>query len=458
MNNDHHKMTDFAKTRNAIGFAEFIQNRVESEDRLRHRLIQYDCFEFIRKWIKKSNIKFNPEELFSHLKAWSEAQYLALCGLYYFDKHQHRSAKEFFERSILKHNTYQPSHYYLMLIDIHQEELSLQWQCPKPYQTLDIQQKSAGVCCTSWVPYSVGDPSQEDATELWHGNKIKMIRESVEHGNYQYCNPSYCPHLKNAIKKETNRKIITRTRHQVTQSPAYLQLSYDRSCNLQCPSCRKNIIQASHDEKNLFKTIQCNCVEPFLKNSNTLVSITYSGDPFASSHYRKLLHRLKSIEYKNIGIAIATNGINLTPEVWQSYSELWGKVKIITISVDASTKETYKKMRPPGDWDSLLKNLRYVSNWRETEKLGTKLILNFCVQSENLSEMISFYDLAEQLSFDQVYYQRLLNWGMYTSEEYHSLDVAQSSNIRNKDLINYLHEIKTRSRKSTRLSVRFGAF
>ena len=72
--------------------------------------------------------------------------------------------------------------------------------------------------------------------------------------------------------------------------------------------------------------------------------------------------------------------------------------------------------------------------------------------------MISFYDLAEQLSFDQVYYQRLLNWGMYTSEEYQSLDVAQSSNIRNKDLINYLHEIKTRSRKSPRLSVRFGAF
>ena len=458
MTNDHHKMTRFAQSGNAEGFAAFVQNNIESNDCLRHRLIQYDCFEFVGEWIKKSTIKFKPEELFSCLKIWSEAQYLGLCGLYHFYRHQKTKAQDFFKKSIQKHNTYQPSHYYLKLIEVNQEKLSLQWQCPKPYQTLDIQQKSAGVCCTSWVPYSVGDPSQENGEELWQGNKIKKIRDSIKHGNYHYCNPSYCPHLKNAIKKETEQRPITRTHYKVTQSPAYLQLSYDRSCNLKCPSCRKNIIQASHDEKKLFKTIQSNCIEPLLKDSNTLVSITYSGDPFASSHYRKLLHRLKSIEYQNIGIAIATNGINLTPEVWQTYSELWRKVKLITISVDAATKRTYQKMRPPGDWDLLIKNLRYLAKWKDTEKLGTKLILNFCVQSDNLSEMIAFYDLAEQLCFDQVYYQRLLNWGMYTTEEYNRLDVAQASNIRYKDLINHLNEIQVRSLKSPQLSVRFGAF
>jgi hypothetical protein len=72
--------------------------------------------------------------------------------------------------------------------------------------------------------------------------------------------------------------------------------------------------------------------------------------------------------------------------------------------------------------------------------------------------MIAFYDLAEQLCFDQVYYQRLLNWGMYTTEEYNRLDVAQASNIHYKDLINHLNEIQVRSLKSPQLSVRFGAF
>ena len=90
--------------------------------------------------------------------------------------------------------------------------------------------------------------------------------------------------------------------------------------------------------------------------------------------------------------------------------------------------------------------------------LSTKLILNFCVQKINLREMVSFYELADEVGFDQVYYQRLLNWGMYTSEEYQSLDVANPLNINNNELIDIVQEIKIRSLKSPQLSVRFGAF
>jgi len=455
---NHFEMTHLAKTSNAISFSRYVQNYIENNDYLSHKLIQYDCFDIVRIWMSKSNVQFNPEELFEHLKVWSEAQYLALCGLYYFYEDKNIMAQEFFEKSLHKHNTYQPSHYYLKLIEINKKELSLRWQCPKPYQALDIQQKSAGVCCTSWVPYSVGDPSQQKGEELWHGQKIKKIRDSVKIGNYQYCNPSYCPYLKNAIEMEVEPKKIIETQHKVTQSPSYLQLSYDRSCNLKCPSCRKGLIQASKKEQILFEIIQSSCIEPLLKNSNTLVSITYSGDPFASTHYRQLLHTLKREEYNNIGILIATNGINLTPAVWKTYSELWRKLKIITISVDAASKETYRKVRPPGNWESLMQNLQYLSNWRDSEMLSTKLILNFCVQKINLREMVSFYELADEVGFDQVYYQRLLNWGMYTSEEYQSLDVANPLNINNNELIDIVQEIKIRSLKSPQLSVRFGAF
>ena len=72
--------------------------------------------------------------------------------------------------------------------------------------------------------------------------------------------------------------------------------------------------------------------------------------------------------------------------------------------------------------------------------------------------MLSFYELAVRVGFDQVYYQRLLNWGMYTSEEYLQLDVANPSNIHNKELIDIVQELKTRSLSSPQLTVRFGAF
>ena len=100
MTNDYHKMTRFAQSGNAEGFAAFVQNNIESNDCLRHRLIQYDCFEFVGEWIKKSTIKFKPEELFSCLKIWSEAQYLGLCGLYHFYRHQKTKAQDFFKKSI----------------------------------------------------------------------------------------------------------------------------------------------------------------------------------------------------------------------------------------------------------------------------------------------------------------------------------------------------------------------
>jgi len=420
---------------------------------LTHRGSNTDCFHLVSDWLSHNTVSFDPAFFFKELLPWGRHQFMALCGTYYFYKQSYDKAKLFFAASLRILSSYQPSHYYIFLIDARLPRLSLRWRCQKPFTTLDIQLRNAAVCCTSWLPYSVGNPSKETASEIWGGHRIMAIRQSINDGNYKYCNPSYCPHLRQAVQAAISSP--TRVLKE-SERPKYLQLSYDRSCNLSCPTCRKNIIQATSSELEEFKHIQEYIVEPLLKYSDSVVSVTYSGDAFASTHYRRLLSILSNSEYSNVGIVLATNGLLLSSSKWLQYQALWSRVKVISISVDAATKSTYARLRPPGDWDRLINNLQNLSLWKKKNKASTSLVLNFCVQLDNYREMQDFLGLAIELGFDQVYYQRLLNWGLFSSKEYLYKDVANPLNPEYNSFKSALSRIKKQSESLVLPYIRFG--
>jgi wyosine [tRNA(Phe)-imidazoG37] synthetase (radical SAM superfamily) len=438
------------------GFANQIINKIESAPpQLTHRGISKDCFCLVSEWILSSDLSFNPSYMFRDLIPWSKPQFITLCGVYYWKRRELGRAACCFKAATRLSSSYQPAHYYQYLLASGKNVLSVQWQCAKPFETLDIQREHAGVCCTSWVPYSVGNPRKMNGEEIWDGEPIGLLRSSILDGSYRYCNPSYCPHLKSALE---NRCESHDSCHGGGKSPKYIQLSYDKSCNLSCPSCRHSHIYADGEMLDELAKIKDDVVLPLLANSSAIVSITYSGDPFASKHYRNLLRELESDIYSKVRIILATNGTLMTPDMWSELQKIWDRIKLVTISVDAATPETYSRLRPPGNWSLLIRNLKFLSTWRHQEKSRMRLVLNFCVQKANFDEMEDFLALANTLGYDEVYFQRLLNWGLFSTNQYIENDVAHPRNEYNLLFKSILTRVKARASDQRAPSIRFGVF
>lgn len=101
---------------------------------------------------------------------------------------------------------------------------------------------------------------------------------------------------------------------------------------------------------------------------------------------------------------------------------------MLTVSVDAATKETYERIRRNGNFDVLQKNMEFAADLRRKGELSY-FRMNFVVQRENYREMIPFVQWGERLNVDEVFFTKILNWGTYTPEEFSQVSMMESDGI-----------------------------
>ncbi len=302
--------------------------------------------------------------------------------------------------------------------------------CPNPFKQIDLEESGvAYTCCSSWLPTPMGNLKYRDLMELWNGDTMRRIRESIFDGSFRYCRHDRCPMiqtdvlptLEEAAKDPLFTEIISERRTEVKRPPIFLNLVNDRSCNLYCPSCRTERINHNDDAKSgEIAAIQERLLEPYLSEPNDrhfILSITGSGDPFASRVYRDLLYSLNGADFPNMEIALQTNGVLLTPRNWERMKGVHANISSIIISFDAATEETYNVTRRGGHWPTLLENAHRMGELRAAGKVK-KLRFDFVVQKANFREMPAFVELARSLGADQVYFSRLIDWGTWPKDRF----------------------------------------
>jgi len=300
--------------------------------------------------------------------------------------------------------------------------------CPNPFNQIDLEESGvAYTCCSGWLPTPMGNLKQAGLMELWNGPTMQRIRASIFDGSFRYCRHDRCPMIQNgslpsleeAAKDPLFTRIIDEKRTTLDGPPAFINLVNDRSCNLHCPSCRSDRI--NHTEGAQYEEIarlQKSLLEPYLNSPNEqhfTLSITGSGDPFASRAYRELLYSLNGRDFPNMKIALQTNGVLLTPRNWQRMKAIHDNISSIIISFDAATDETYQQTRRGGHWQTLLANAQRMGEIRargETRKLR----FDFVVQKANFREMHEFVEMSRSLGADQAYFSRLLDWGTWPKD------------------------------------------
>lgn len=302
--------------------------------------------------------------------------------------------------------------------------------CGNPFSQLDVYENGdLHLCCNAWLPKPIGNLNRDSVEAAWNSPTARRIRESILDGSFRYCDHRVCPYIQNdslPTLEEAERDprfgdVIGRRRTALDELPTFINLCNDASCNLYCPSCRTERIH--YTEGREFqrrvhlqdRVVQALFSEP--TDRRFRVSVTGSGDPFASKVFRDFLFGLDGRDFPNLEISLQTNGVLLTPRTWQRLHRIRNNITDVIVSFDAATPETYAVTRRGGHWPTLIDNVRALGERRTAGELRY-LKLDFVVQQANYLEMPAFVDLGRSLGADRVGFSLVMNWGTWSAAEF----------------------------------------
>ena len=289
------------------------------------------------------------------------------------------------------------------------KDLKISNTCPRPFDTLLIdKQGSCYACeCQSWLPQSIGNLQIKPLKDIIGSGLRRHLQSSIEDSTYRYCNEHQCSYIKsNAVLDGQTERI------------QHLRLAIDDSCNLRCPSCRKNMIFHKEGSAYNLGIKLADRINDWLHNYDhpIQVHIGSDGDPFASHVYRHFMQQTPRRD--NITYSILTNGL-MFKEFHNTVPYVVGKLKELGVSIDGATKETYEKLRLGGKWEKINENLEYISELKN--KHGFRFIMHYVVQKDNYHEMEDIVMLAGKYNADRVWFSRIQDWNTWSNFSEHNI-------------------------------------
>ena len=277
--------------------------------------------------------------------------------------------------------------------------------CGVPFNSLEIHNNVCFVCCPSWLPNKI-EIGEIPLKDVYNSKPVVDIRNSILDGSFKYCDKELCPYLSKLVNYGVpSGPIHLKTKSHYTNpiidnnTPDYLVMNFDRTCNYKCPSCRVDlIVESSKGIERIEKTIDE--IDTYYSQNVKTLYITGTGDPFVSVSFRNYLRNFNPEKYPKLqNIHLHTNASMWNKEMWNSMPNIHKYVHTCEISIDAGTKDTYEnKTRLGGNWKNLLSNLKFIN----TIPTLTSIKTSFVVQDTNYTEMEIFYNILLILCHPQI--------------------------------------------------------
>ena len=266
---------------------------------------------------------------------------------------------------------------------------------PDNVVSIDTQGECTLCRCDAWLPVSVGNIMDfKSLHEVWSNPIAKQIQKDVADQKFSYCSVDYC-----GIREEAQ-----------LQSPKWISINIDESCNLRCPSCRSGMINFTKGEQFDRKIQMSKHISKLLSDydQRCVINMSGNGDPFASLVYRPLILNTEPNPKHNY--RMMTNGLLLKKLLMKT--KIFPSIGEYNISVDAGNKSTYERVRLGGSWEVLVDNLRWLK-----ENVKKKITLNFVLQNDNWTSLRDFQELLEQHDI-WGWITRLEDWGTWDQREF----------------------------------------
>ncbi len=275
------------------------------------------------------------------------------------------------------------------------------------------------VCCTTFMRYSKTNILEPDFMEYWCGRKDifhRILALSTQNRSYVFCDKTMCPLFDGRKNIGSDAvEVLSAEYHEISKRPKVVSLGFDKSCNLACETCRKGLEVVKGEEKAQVNKIADKVTCELLPYAKFLI-MAGNGEVLYSPAYRRVWssHEAGQIQY----FRLLSNGTLFNERNWEAFVHSKKDAKImLTVSVDAASKELYESIRQLGNFSQLQHNMAFAGRLRREGKLAY-FRMNFVVQKKNVGEMEKFVEWGKEVGADKVFFTKILNWGTYSEKEY----------------------------------------
>jgi hypothetical protein len=244
------------------------------------------------------------------------------------------------------------------------------------------------MCCPRYSGLrAIGSVFKSKPEAIWNSRMARRIRRGILDASFSLCSHRECPELvgrslerrADAERDPEMGPLIRAGAPALARGPATVKLCHDESCNLSCPSCRKETIVAGRARQAKLDRM----LNAFILQATA--------------------ERLPAMK-----IGLHTNGVLFDARAWAD-CRLEGRVDQVEVSIDAADPLTYALVRRGGDFARLLRNLAFLGEQRRQGKIRY-LILSFVVQGTNIREMPAFVELGKRFGADRVRFALIRPW------------------------------------------------
>lgn len=213
-----------------------------------------------------------------------------------------------------------------------------------------------------------------------------------------------------------------------TDFPSQILMDITEVCNLACIHCpHPSFVQSEHYAgRHMDPALNEKMIEEVRlhgKGKTQYIRYSSNGEPLVHPEGYNMIE--SAVKYSGVYVTLTTNGKIMNERRTQRLLE--AGVHMIDISIDAFKPETYAKIRVKGNLDVTRENVLRLLRWIKESKSGTKVVVSFVEQPQNVAEAADFERFWQDQGVDSVVIRRLHTH----SGAVPKLNVIHNKNLRN---------------------------
>ncbi len=199
-------------------------------------------------------------------------------------------------------------------------------------------------------------------------------------------------------------------REEALKFPMMSVLSFSYVCNALCPNCpyTNSSIRGDYKDAKYMAAETFRIIADEVGKHGAWLRISGGGEPMMHPQFLELMQYAKA---KGCKLGIITNGSMLTQELAQALLDI--EVEMLEFSVDADNQNDYDIVRKGLDFDTLVTNIKMVSEKRNAMKSPTKIIATAINQNGIDVDTVEQFWLPYVDNFQK---RKYLTWGINAPE------------------------------------------
>lgn len=187
--------------------------------------------------------------------------------------------------------------------------------------------------------------------------------------------------------------------------PDALQINFTFLCNLRCKMCSQHERLESFKAQQRPYEIAMPTMKKMIKEAAQMripSLILIGGEPFLEPH----LFELVSYAHESgiHGITVVTNGTIMSEDVVNKMFD--SDLPNLSISIDASSEETYSKIRGEHVFNKVIANINFLNEMKQRFRRWAPSIVCVCtIMNQNLQELLDVVHLCRRLKINRIIFQ-----------------------------------------------------